>query len=314
MRTAFIQTLERLAEADSSIWVITGDLGFSVLERFRDRFPQRFINVGVAEQNMIGIAAGLAESGRCVFTYSIANFATLRCLEQIRNDICYHSANVKIVSVGGGLSYGAQGYTHHGIEDLAILRSLPEITVVAPGDPVETRLAVQALAAARGPAYLRLGKSSEPTVHTVVPTFELGRIIPAREGRDVCLLTTGAMLAPAVAAANRLSVTGLQVAVWSVPTLKPLDKLAILDAARRYPLLITAEEHTIVGGLGSAVAEVLADWDESRAVFRRYALPDRLHHLIGSQDFMRVSLAGNLDSYIRKAADEAKRLPLRHSQ
>lgn len=305
MRTTFIQTLEQLAETDSRIWLVTGDLGFSVLERFRDRFPNRYINVGVAEQNMIGIAAGLAESGRCVFTYSIANFATLRCLEQIRNDVCYHNANVKVVSVGGGLSYGPQGYTHHGIEDLAILRTLPGITVVAPGDPVETDLAVRALAATGGPAYLRLGKASEPTVHATNPRFELGRVIHVREGRDVCLLTTGAMLAPATAAAERLEQHGVRVAVWSVPTLKPLDTVAIRNAAKRYPVLITAEEHTIVGALGSAVAEILAEHADERPLFRRYALPDRLHHLIGSQEFLRQTLAGDLESFIRKAAEDA---------
>lgn len=305
MRTAFTQALERLAEMDPNIWLVTGDLGFSVLERFRDRFPERYINVGVAEQNMIGIAAGLAESGRCVFTYSIANFATLRCLEQIRNDVCYHNANVKVVAVGGGLSYGAQGYTHHGIEDLAILRALPEIKVVAPGDPIETDIAVRSLAAHRGPAYLRLGKATEPVVHATTQNLELDRVIPVREGTDVCLLAIGGMLAPAVAAATRLATAGLQVAVKSVPTLKPLDTAAIRDAARRYPVLITAEEHTVAGGLGSAVAEVLAECTQERPFFRRYALPDRLHHLIGSQEFLRVSLAGDIDSFIRQAVESA---------
>jgi transketolase len=305
VRTAFISALEQLAETDTRIWLVTGDLGFSVLERFRDRFPERYVNVGVAEQNMIGVAAGLADSGKCVFTYSIANFATLRCLEQIRNDVCHRAANVKVVSVGGGLSYGPQGYTHHGIEDLAIMRALPGITVVAPGDPVETELAVRALVATTGPAYLRLGKATEPLVHVTSPRFEIGRVIPLRQGVDACVLTTGAMLGPAMAAADRLAAAGIEVAVWSIHTVKPLDICAVLDAARRFPVLITAEEHTVVGGLGSAVAEVISELNGSRAALWRYALPDRVSHLIGSQDFLRTSLAGELDLFIRSAITAA---------
>ena len=145
MRTAFIDTLCELAERDPRIWLLTADLGYSVLERFAARFPHRYINVGVAEQNLTGIAAGLARCGKIVFTYSIANFPTLRCLEQIRNDVCYHQANVKIVAVGGGFAYGTLGYTHHGLEDLGIMRTLPHMTVIAPGDPTETRLATSAV-------------------------------------------------------------------------------------------------------------------------------------------------------------------------
>jgi transketolase len=169
MRTAFIKALTDLAETDNRIWLVTGDLGFSVLEEFASRFPDRYLNVGVAEQNMTGVAAGLAMSGKIVFTYSIANFPTLRCLEQVRNDVCYHNANVKIVAVGGGLAYGAQGYTHHAIEDLAILRALPNIRVIAPGDPAETRAAVMAIVNTPGPCYLRLGKAGEPSFPKAKP-------------------------------------------------------------------------------------------------------------------------------------------------
>jgi transketolase len=161
MRTTFIQTLCEIAERDERVWLLTADLGYSVLEPFAERFPSRFLNVGVAEQNMIGVAAGLAHSGKMPFVYSIANFPTLRCFEQIRNDVCYHEANVKIVAVGGGFAYGAQGYTHHGVEDLGVMRLLPNMIVVAPGDPVETRGATLAMAAHRGPCYLRLGKARE---------------------------------------------------------------------------------------------------------------------------------------------------------
>src|SRR5437763_8263703 len=158
-----------MAEEDERIWLLSGDLRYSVLERFAQKYPERFINVCVAEQNMMGVAAGLAMSGKTVFTYSIANFPVMRCLEQIRNDVCYHNLNVKIVAVGGGLAYGPAGYTHHALEDLAVMRAMPGMTVLAPGDPVEARLATTALADRQGPCYLRLGKAGEPLVHRQQP-------------------------------------------------------------------------------------------------------------------------------------------------
>src|SRR5208283_2815322 len=171
-----------LAEEDSRICLVVGDLGFGVVEPFAERFPTRFLNVGVAEQNMTGVAAGMAMCGKIVFTYSIANFPTLRCVEQIRNDICHHDANVKIVSGGCGLNYGALGVTHHATEDVAVMRALPEITIVAPGDPVEARHATRALAEQPGPAYLRLGKAHEPEVHMSDDVgFKLGRAIMVRD-------------------------------------------------------------------------------------------------------------------------------------
>src|SRR6516225_4917658 len=190
MRTAFIETLCAAAEEDERVWLLTADLGYSVLEKFRDRFPGRYVNVGVAEQNLIGVAAGLARCAKVPFVYSIANFPTLRCLEQIRVDVCYHECPVKVVAVGGGFTYGSQGYTHHGVEDLAILRTLPGMTVVAPGDPVETRLATEALAERPGPGYLRLGKAKEPVVHAAEPPCALGRAITVRPGQDVTHVIT----------------------------------------------------------------------------------------------------------------------------
>ncbi len=257
MRNTFIAELCRLAEADERIWLLTGDLGFSVLERFAEKFPKRFINAGVAEQNLTGVAAGLALAGKIVFTYSIANFPLLRCLEQIRNDVCYHQANVKIVAVGGGLCYGAQGYTHHGVEDLAALRVLPGMTVVAPGDPVETRLAARALAAAPGPAYLRLGKGGESAVHESEPAFQLGRALRVREGRELTYLTTGGVLPLAAEACAKLAATGRSAGLISLPTVEPLDQEAVLNAARTTGHLVTVEEHG-PGGLAAAVGELLA--------------------------------------------------------
>jgi transketolase len=293
MRTAFIETLCELAAVEERIWLLTGDLGFSVLEKFADRFPDRYVNVGVAEQNMSGIAGGLARCGKIVFTYSIANFPTLRCLEQIRNDICYHSGNVKVVAVGGGYAYGAQGYTHHGIEDIAIMRSLPGMTVVAPGDPVETKLATHAIVEQNGPCYLRLGKANEPVVHKSLPEFRLGQAIWVCRGSDVTIISTGGMLMEAVETAERLEkLDGIRAGVVSMPTIKPLDSATVIQAANQTGAIVTAEEHSVTGGLGSATAEVLAESGLTIS-FRRFGVPDRLNHTVGSQSYLRRN-AGDL--------------------
>lgn len=258
MRNTFVSALCDLAEQDERIWLLCGDLGYSVLERFSERFPNRYVNMGVAEQNMVGVAAGLALSGKVVFTYSIANFPVMRCLEQLRNDVSYHNLSVVTVAVGTGLPYGTHGYTHHGVEDIGVMRAFPNMTVVAPGDPVEARLATAALAAQGGPGYLRLGKGGEPTVHQTAPDFHLGRALPLRAGDDVAILATGAILAEAVKAADLLAQQGIRATLLSMPTIQPLDTEAILAAAARVPLLVTVEEHRPVGGLASAVAETLA--------------------------------------------------------
>jgi transketolase len=257
MRTAFIETLCQAAERDERIWLICGDLGYSVLEQFATRFPDRFLNAGVAEQNMIGVAAGLALCGKTVFVYSIVNFPVMRCLEQIRNDVCYHNLNVKIVAVGGGLVYGGHGYTHHGAEDLAVLRVLPHMTVLAPGDPVETRLVTEAATTWAGPCYLRLGRGGEATVHATAPPFTIGRALTVRPGIDVTLLSTGGALGLTIQAADLLATRGIDAGVVSMPTLAPLDSDSVRTAATGTGRLVTVEEHGL-GGLGTAVAEVLA--------------------------------------------------------
>jgi transketolase len=271
MRTAFIKALCDYAATDERVWLLTGDLGYSVLEQFADRFPERFVNVGVAEQNMTGVAAGLAMSGRVVVTYSIANFPVMRCLEQIRNDVCYHNLSVKVVAVGGGLAYGTAGYSHHALEDLAVMRSLPNMTVLAPGDPVETRLAVRAMLDHEGPVYLRLGKAGEPVVHATEPHFALGRAIQVREGTAATLISTGGMLKSTVEAADLLAQRGFPVAVFSMPSVKPLDREVIAAAARATPLICTVEEHGRVGGLGEAVASIRAS-QATGAVVRMFAV------------------------------------------
>lgn len=288
MRTAFIDTLFALAECDSRIFLMVGDLGFGVVQRFQECLPAQFVNVGVAEQNLTGMAAGIALSGKIVFTYSIANFPVLRCLEQIRNDVCYHRANVRIVAVGGGMAYGALGPSHHATEDLAITRALPNMVVVAPGDPVETRLAVQALIAHQGPAYLRLGRDKEPVVHQTIPAFQLGKALTVRDGSDVTLISTGGMLHTSMRAAMALAEQGVSARVLSMPTIKPLDAAAVLTAAGETSAVFTIEEHSIIGGLGGAVAEVLLEADRRPRFFKRIGLNSGFSSIVGDQDYLRI--------------------------
>jgi len=287
MRTAFMETLCELAEKDENIWLLTGDLGYSVLECFAKRFPERFVNVGVAEQNMTGIASGLAMCGKTVFTYSIANFPTFRCLEQIRNDVCYHNSKVKIVAVGGGLAYGSQGVTHHGTEDLAIMRALPNMTVIAPADPIEAKLATKAIAEWLGPCYLRLGKANEPIVHDYIPNFQIGKSIMLRDGNDVTLIGTGGMVFNCLRAAEQLEISGISTRVVSMHTLKPVDKDVIISAARETKVIITVEEHTAFGGLGSATAEVLSQMNNRSIVFKPISLGESFCGVVGGQDYLR---------------------------
>jgi transketolase len=297
MRAAFIRTLLDLAESDSRINLVVGDLGFGVVEPFVERFPGRYVNAGVAEQNMTGLAAGMALCGKVVFTYSIANFPTLRCFEQIRNDVCYHDANVKIVSVGGGLGYGALGVTHHATEDIAVLRSLPNMTVVAPGDPLEAELATRAVVDHSGPCYLRLGKSGEPRVHSSRINFRLGKAVTVMEGSDLTLIATGTMLSNTVQAAERLAAEGIHARVLSMHTVKPLDTEAVLAAASETPALITVEEHSRIGGLGSAVAEVLAESDD-HVVFKRLGVPPSFTSLVGSQEYLKAAYGLSTDGIL----------------
>jgi transketolase len=287
MRTAFYRALEELAETDRRVWLVVGDVGFGTVESFARRFPDRFINAGVAEQNMMGVAAGLALAGNVVFVYSLANFPTFRCLEQIRNDICYHQADVKIVAGGAGLAYGSLGMTHHAVEDLAVTRSLPGMTVVAPADPVETDWATRAVGRVAGPCYLRLGRTQEPVLHAMPVELCLGAALTVRDGRDLTMIATGTILANVIEVADRLNSAGIYPRVLSMHTVHPIDTAAILAAASETQAIVTVEEHGIVGGLGSAVAEVLADSGETRVPFKRLGVPSWYSSHVGSQEHLR---------------------------
>lgn len=289
MRNAFVSELIELAATDPRILLITGDLGFGVFEEFARRYPRQFLNAGVAEQNMTGLATGLALEGRIVFTYSIANFPSLRCLEQIRNDAAYHDANVKVVSIGSGFSYGPLGVSHHATEDITILRSLPGLTVVSPGDEWEVRQSTRALVATPGTCYLRLDKSKAPQTHRAEDIFQIGVARLVRQGEDVTIAVTGGILGVALEAAAELASShGLEARILSIHTVKPLDTAALVAAARETGGLITLEEHTVEGGLGGAVAESLLELGVIPRAFLRIGLRAGFSCAVGGQSYLRT--------------------------
>jgi transketolase len=286
MRNTFVNTLCEIAQNDRRICLVTGDLGFGVLTKFWETYPEQFINAGISEQNMTSVAAGMALEGKIVFTYSIANFPTLRCLEQIRNDVAYHSANVKIVSVGAGFAYGGAGMSHYATEDLAIMRALPGITVFSPADPMETVEVIKAAVAIDGPCYIRLGKGGERNLHEPPIAFMPGRALRILDGDKVCLFATGAITSEAKEAAISLNSAGIGTALFSFPTIKPIDSELIKECAARYDLIVTVEEHNVVGGFGSAVAEVISGLP-CRAVLNRIGLNDVYPSIVGTQEYLR---------------------------
>jgi len=286
MRDRFIQTLCTLAENDPRIMLITGDLGFAVFDDYRRRFPKQFINAGVAEQNMTLVATGMALEGHIVFTYSIGNFPTLRCLEMIRNDAAYHGANVKVVSIGGGFSYGPLGISHHATEDLAIMRALPDVSCLAPTSLGEVTEATRAIAQTPGTCFLRLDKDKGPDGPADEP-FVLGRPRRLRHGNDVALFTTGGILSEVVKAADELASGGLSASIYSVHTIKPIEPTRFLEAARNHRAVVTVEEHTIHGGLGGMVLETLADAGVFPAKFLRIGLDGCFSSVVGTQAYLR---------------------------
>lgn len=303
MRDTVIRTLIELGKEDKNVELITGDLGFGVLKSFWETLPNQFINAGIAEQNMTGVAAGMALEGKKVFTYSIGNFPTLRCLEQIRNDCAYHNANVNVICVGGGYVYGSLGMSHHATEDIAILRALPDVTVICPGDPVEASLAVKKIAQTDGTCYLRLGRGGEKNVNTVIKEFEIGKAYKLRDAKDmnkkVAVFSTGAILEETAKACDMLEENGIAVEQYSFPTVKPIDRKVIEDCAKRFDNIFTVEEHNIVGGFGGAVAEVLAECG-GKAKLHRIGIDDFYCIEVGSQAYLREQVGINAEGIVRK--------------
>ena len=298
MRDAFVETLLEEAKKDENIILITGDLGFGVLDEFQKELPNQFINSGVNEQAMMGMAAGVASTGKRVFVYSIGNFPTLRCLEQIRNDICLMNNSVVVVSVGAGYAYGPQGYTHHALEDIAVMRALPNIEVIVPADPIETKLVTKFLAATKSPSYLRLGKSNEQNFNETELVISPGRFNELINGESGSLLFVGSIGEIALSAARELRKSGLSVSVASVPFLKSLDKEYLMRASSKGPI-ITIEEHSSRGGFGSAVLEFL-NAENIVATVGVVASSEKNLSQIGSQEFLRMSNGVNVEAVVSK--------------
>ena len=296
MRDAFFEALAELAADDERVWALTGDLGIGLFEPVEAAAPGRVMNIGIAEQALVGIAAGLSYAGKLPFAYSIAPFVTSRPHDQIRVDVAMARANVKLVGVGGGVAYGYLGPTHHAIEDLALMRALPNMTVLTPGDPEEARRATRIAAAVDGPVYLRLGKNGEPKLLPEVAPF--GRANVLRDGADVTLASTGTILAETLAAADLLAADGVYATVVHYGTLKPFDGDALAEAAARTGAVVTVEEHTVNGGLGSAAAEALAERGVG-ATLRRIGLQDEFAFAVGSREHL-------LSRYGIAAADIAR--------
>jgi transketolase len=285
VRTETIETLLDYARAHPDVMLLTGDLGYGVLERFAESLPAQYVNVGVCEQAMTGIAAGLALSTRRVVTYSIANFPTLHCLEQLRNDVCYHNLAVTVISVGGGLAYGTHGYSHHGVEELGIMAMLPNMAVLCPADPYEAVALLPQVMDRRGPAYLRLGRAGEPILHASGTVIKLGSAVWMRRGRDIALLATGPILGRALKAAESLKAQNISASVVSFGTVRPLDVASIEEAARLHRAILTVEEHMVDGGFGSRVADVVLR-SGLTPKFGKFGMTEMLCGQVGNQAWL----------------------------
>lgn len=295
MRTAFIKQLTEEAKHNDKIFLVVGDLGFSVIEEFATLFPNRYINTGIAEQNMIGVSAGLAREGFNVYVYSIGNFPTQRCMEQIRYDVCYHELSVKIISVGGGYAYGSLGASHHATEEIGMLRTIPGIVICSPADPVEARKITSISANYDGAMYIRLGKAGEPIIHTDdLSHLTIGDIIPIKQSTsNIALLASGSILDYSV---KFIKENEIDTSIYSLPFIKPLNKSQLIEIASKYKKIIIMEEHQKSGGVGSAILEQLCDIQYEGLIkyiptIQRIAIDDKFYSLSGSQQYLR-NIAG----------------------
>lgn len=286
MRNAFAKEVTELAKFDKRVVLLSGDIGNKLFDDFKKVDSDRFYNCGIAEANMMGVAAGMALSGFRPIIYTITPFTTTRCFEQIRVDVCYHQAPVIIVGTGSGLSYAELGPTHHSLEDLAILRTLPGLCVLAPCDAIEMRLVLRAALQQSHPVYIRIGKKGEPIIHSVPPHFEIGKCITVRQGNNIVLLTAGTMMPEALKAADLLDQKGISTEVVSMHSIKPLDDAYLTLAAKRFELVITIEEHGLIGGLGSAVSEWYVK-NNIHVAQMNFGTSDEFMHEIGSQEYAR---------------------------
>lgn len=302
MRDTFAKELALLAAEDERIMFVTGDLGFGVFEEFIDRFPRQYLNVGIAEQNMIAVSTGLALEGRIVFAYSIGNFPVLRCLEQIRNDAAYHGASVKVVSVGGGFSYGSLGMSHHATEDIALMRAIPAVTSFVPGTLDDVVASTRALATTSGAGYLRLDKSQGHEAVGAEP-FEVGRWRVMSEGGDVTIIGCGGVLSEAQGAAELLAQNGIFARVVDATQISGLPTKSILDAIGGNRVVLTVEEHVVRGGLGGMVAEAIAEGAQPVRLIR-CGIGDSFMSQVGTQSFLRRQVGLDAATLAKKIGDE----------
>lgn len=289
MKKALINAVCNLMDENENVYMFTADLGYGVMNNIIENYSEKFVNMGICEQNMASTAAGMAMEGNIVFMYSIGNFPTLRCLEQIRNDIAYHCANVKIVAVGGGFAYGNLGMSHHATEDIAVMRAIPGMTVFSPADSSEVTAVVKEAAKIDGPVYIRLGRGGEPDVAHISLDINKVMRIAERESDSmkpsIALLGTGTVVADVADASKQLKET-YNVSAYSIPKLKPIDMDGVLEICKSNDCVVTVEEHNIVGGLGSAIAEVIADNKVGTRLFR-IGMNDQFTQVVGSPDYLR---------------------------
>jgi transketolase len=290
MRNAFAKECTEIASENDNFVLLSGDIGNMLFDRYKEVAPDRFFNCGVAEANMIGLAAGMAMSGLRPFAYTIAPFITSRVMEQIRVDVCYHNVPVVICGVGAGLSYASLGATHHSCEDIAMLRSLPNMAILCPGDAMEVHACVRAAFSRNGPSYIRLGKKGEPVIHKTVPNLVIGQPLTIRDGNDVSILSIGNMLPTCLEASDILAKSGINASVVSFHTVKPLNTEFLNDVFNNHRLIATVEEHSLIGGFGSAVAEWLADEGGKPAKLHRFGTPDAFFCEAGEQEYARERL------------------------
>ncbi len=305
MRAAFIHTLAELAAQDERILLLTADLGYLAIEPFADRFPNRFFNVGVAEENMLGVATGLADSGFIPFVYSIVPFAVLRPFEFIRNGPIMHRLPVRIVGVGGGFEYSHNGLTHFGVEDVGVMRTQPGVRVVAPADHEQTRTVLRRTWNVAGPVYYRIGKDDRTVVAGLEGRFELDEVQTVRSGRDVVIAAMGSVAPEAVAAAEQLREQGVDAEVIVVASLHPTPEQSLLSVLRRYPVCVTVEAHNLSGGLGSLVAEVIAESSVSCRLVR-CAVRELAAGITGSQRFMHERSGLDRTAIVRRTLEALK--------
>ena len=284
MRNAYLEALYELAKNNKDIISLNADIGAIVFDKFKNDFPEQFINCGVAEPNMMGVAAGLASCGKIPFTYTITPFLTMRTYEQIKNDICLHNANVKIVGVGAGLRYSTLGPTHHAIEDIAIMKTLPNMKIISPSDPVESKLATFALAEIKGPVYFRIGTRGEPKIYDNEYKYQFGKGVVMREGSDATIIATGGIVYDAIKASEELQKENISVRVINIHTIKPIDKKIIIKSARETGIVVTLEEHHIEGGFGESVASVILEEDNIPVKFKRLGVKDTFCSYYGKHD------------------------------